>query len=52
VSEKIKSVLLVLAFGCFVLAAFVSPVAAEGAWYRRVHFGWAGLAFWSASLVF
>jgi len=48
-----EMVLLVFAFVFFIIAAFFSPgVPPQGPWYGRFHFGWAGLAFWVATLIF
>lgn len=45
-------VLLVFALVFFVIAAFFYPQPPNTPWYGRVHFGWAGLACWVATLIF
>jgi hypothetical protein len=46
--QNLGLVLLVFAFVCAVLAAFDWPATAS----RRVHLGWAAIAFWLAAEIF
>ena len=44
-------VLYVFAFVFFLVAAFSNPTQPAEPWYRRVHLGWLGLAFWVATYI-